>query len=342
MPPIKIKPSIAIPLFSLIVVALFFYIRVVNAEKMNVYYRVTMDTSVELRFSSNSSVDPDVIKEAVFDEIKRMENIFSRSIEESEISRINRMAGVSPVAVSPEMLAVLEMALQFTELTGGAFNPAIAPVIDAWGFFSQVYKIPSGSDLKNTLEVSDYRNVEIDYEQSTVFLSEKGMALELGGIAKGFIIDQAMAVLNNYGVEHAFINAGGDILLKGTKTDGSLWKIGVRNPREEEKIIAVFHVSEGAVVTSGDYERFFEEGGKRYHHILDPLTGYPAGELASVTVLAPSAVIADTLSTAIFILGPVQGINLVESLPEVEALLITPGLEIIQSGGLHDNVEVQF
>ena len=165
-------------------------------------------------------------------------------------------------------------------------------------------------------------------------------SLDLGGIAKGYIVDRGLALLAQAGVENAFLNAGGDIAILGTKPDGTPWRVGIRHPRGADHYIAVLSMTGGAVVTSGDYERTFEAGGQRYHHILDPSTGYPAGDLTSVTITAPTATEADALSTAVFVLGPERGLALVESLPGVEAVLVTRDLEIMVSTGLVGKIEL--
>jgi len=188
----------------------------------------------------------------------------------------------------------------------------------------------------------DYTVLEIDRELSTVYLPVTGMALELGGIAKGYIVDQTMQVLLAEGIEHAYVNAGGDIGLIGTKSDGSPWRIGVRHPRDANKIIAVLSASGGAVVTSGDYERAFIEAGISYHHILNPKTGMPARELTSVTIIAKTAIEADALSTTIFVLGPLKGMALIEQLTGVEGILITPDLQVLISSGLQGLVELEL
>lgn len=326
----------------LILVAIFFYLFLQHnfSGKLDVSYRTTMDTSVELRFVSGSRKESGQIRDAVFAEIERLEELFSRSISASEISQINSSAGLRPVPVSPEVIFVTEKAIAYAKMSSGAFDPTIAPLIDLWGFLGQVYRVPERAELEKVLPLIDYTLVEINAANATVYLPVRGMSLELGGIAKGFIVDQALQVLKKAGVEQAFINAGGDIGLIGTKPDGSPWRIGVRHPREENEIIAVLPAIGGAVVTSGDYERSFPVAGISYHHILDPASGMPSGELASVTIVAATVIEADALSTAVFVLGPVKGMALVEQLPGVEGILITPDLDILISSGLDGIVEL--
>lgn len=302
-------------------------------------YKMTMDTSVELRFSPGS-MPAEQLEEEVFAEIGRLEKLFSRTVEDSDVSRVNTAAGLNPVKVSPEVLYVTEQAVSYAELSEGSFDPTIAPLIDLWGFLGQDYRVPEQEELERAISFVDYTVLEIDRDSEALFLPRKQMGLELGGIAKGFIVDRAMEVLKQADVKHAFINAGGDIGLIGSKPDGEPWRIGITNPGETDQIIAVLSIKDSSVVTSGDYERSFEVAGEKYHHILDPETGMPADELASVTIAADTALLADVLSTAVFVLGPQKGLQLIEDLTEAEGVLITPDLEILVSSGLEDKIKI--
>lgn len=304
-------------------------------------YRVMMDTAVELRYAPPGGVKSDQVEQELYAEIERLELIFSRAIAGSEINLINHSAGISAVKVSPDFYLVIEKALSYAALSGGAFDPTIAPLTDLWGFFGQEYNIPDRSELENALRLVDFRQVDIDAGQLKIYLPLPGMGLELGGIAKGYIVDRALELLRDAGVEHAFVNAGGDIALIGPKPDGTPWRIGVRHPRRQNEIIAVIPAVGGAVATSGDYQRRFEEGDLYFHHLLDPESGQPARELVSVTVVAPTALEADALSTAVFILGPEEGMALLESLEGVEGILITPDLAVLLSRGLEGIVEIK-
>lgn len=335
-----IRPQYVIPVLFLLIIVVYFFPQARPINELHVYFRVAMDTSVELRFTSHSSNSAVEIERKVFAEIERLENIFSRSIESSDVSMINNSAGRRAVPVSAEVFYVAERGVDFARLSGGAFDPTIAPVIDLWGFPDQEYRVPAEGELKNILPLVDYTRIEFDREYSAICLPDDKMALELGGIAKGFIIDQVLQILGEAGVQHAFINAGGDIGLIGDHPDGKPWRIGVRHPREDDNIIAILPASGGAVVTSGDYERAFEEKGVMYHHILDPETGMPAGDLVSVTIMAETVIEADALSTAVFALGPERGMALIEELPGVEGILITNDIDILVSSGLKGVVEL--
>ncbi len=310
-----------------------------RSSQLHRYHSLLMDTDVELAFQTGSAREASAVQEAVFGEMVRLEGLLSRSREGSDIDRVNNRAGREPVVVNPETAAVAAAALHYASLSDGAFDPTVAPLLDRWGFLGREFRVPAPEELEAVLPLVDYTRVELDPAAGRIYLPRKGMSLDLGGIAKGYIVDRGMALLREAGIRHAFLNAGGDIALLGGKPDGTPWRIGVRHPREPGECIAVLSLEGGAVVTSGDYERLFTAGGRSYHHILDPRSGYPAAELASVTVLAGTAMEADALSTAVFVLGPERGLSLVESLSGVEALLITVDLEMITSTGLDGRVE---
>ena len=310
-----------------------------SSNNLHVISRLTMETSIEVRLTDGRNESAEEIAEKIFAEIERLEKLFSRSIQGSDIGMINSSAGLHPVQVSEEVFYVTERAIDFATLSDGAFDPTIAPLIDIWGFLGQEFRVPSEKELENSIALVDYNKIELNKEQSAIYLPDARMSMELGGIAKGFIVDRALQVLTETGVQNAFINAGGDIGLIGSSPGGDPWKIGVRHPRDN-KIIAVLPASGGAVVTSGDYERAFEEDGARYHHILNPRTGRPAIDLISVTIIAETVIEADALSTTVFVLGPARGMALIEELPGVEGILITPDLEILVSSGLEGIVEL--
>ncbi len=329
-----------IPVLLILFLIGYIFFQQLQTDDLYLSYKMTMDTMVELRFSESSAKPGSQIEEEVLNEIERLEMLFSRSIDTSDVSRINAAAGKTPVQVSDEVLYVTGRAVKYAEVSDGKFDPTVGPLVDLWGFLGQEYRVPSAAEVENVLPLVDYNLVEIAPEQSAVYLTQENMVLELGGVAKGYIVDRALEILNASGVEHAFINAGGDIGLIGSNPDGDPWRIGGTHPREHGEIIAVISASGGSVVTSGDYQRSFEEDGIKYHHILDPDTGLPARKLASVTIIAETATEADALSTAVFVLGPDKGLDLIEKLPTAEGILITPEIEILVSSGLEGLVEL--
>ncbi len=336
-----LKPIYIIPLLILVLLFGYYYMRTFYAVNTFTYTHMTMDTVAELRFQARGARAAEEIRDEVFAEIERLEELFSRSIPESDVSRINNNAGQKPVKVSPEVFYVTEQALEYAEMSDGVFDPTVAPLTDLWGFFSdQEYRVPEAEEIEDTLPLVDYSLVELDPEEQTVYLPVSGMGLELGGIAKGFIVDQSLEILIDAGVESAYVNAG-DIGLLGTRPDGEPWRIGVRNPRDERDMIAVLSLQDTGVDTSGDYERSFEEDGVKYHHILNAKTGMPAMELASVTVLSETTMEADVLSTLAFILGPEAGLNLIEEKEGIEGVFVTPELDITYTSGLQDKIDLE-
>lgn len=328
----------------IIITAVFIVAGIVAAIsrlKLYEYRELLMDTDVSLQLYVGGAGKAGRIKGEIFGEMRRLEQLLSYTDAEGDVMKINRAAGKGPVQVSPETVEVARTAMRYAGLCRGAFDPTVAPLLELWGFLGEHFRVPGAAEIEETAALIDYSLIEIDAAAGTVYLPRPGMALELGGIAKGFIVDRGLELLSRAGVRHALINAGGDIGILGPKPDGSPWRIGVKHPRRKGDLIALIPWSaKGAVVTSGDYERFFEEDGVRYHHILDPREGYPASGLLSVTVTAPTVVEADALSTAIFVLGPQRGLALVESLSDVEALLVTPQLDLLISSGLQGIVEL--
>jgi len=260
--------------------------------------------------------------EAAFMDIDRLTNRFEQS---SEISTVNSKAGVVPVKVSADVFAMVETSMQWSDKTDGAFNILIGNVMDLWGFGTENPAVPTEEALVEALTRTDYHKIVLDEKNSTIYLPEKGMVIDLGGVAKGYATDKAVAALKDLGIENALINAGGNVYVLGKRADGTPWKVGVRDPQDPEEIKKVLQGRDTAFVSSGDYQRYFEADGIRYHHILDPADGYPARASAGTTIIMKSATIADILSTSLFVKGPGEGINLAEKFIEVDAAMIITG-----------------
>lgn len=281
-----------------------------------------MDTYVSIRALGPN---PREAVSAAFDEMRRIEALTSRFVAGSDVSRIAQGAGGDPVQVSDETLMLLEKAQRCSELSGGAFDVTIGPVVDAWGFGTDNPHVPDASTLARSLSLVSWRALELNPADGTVRLPLPGMSIDLGGIAKGYAADRAGLVLRDHGIRHALIDAGGNIVAVGTRPDGKPWRIGIRDPRGEspaDTIGPVIDVQDETVVTSGDYERFLLVDGERYHHIFDPATGKPANLARSATVIAKDSYDADMLATAVFVLGPAEGLKLVEGLDDVCAMVV--------------------
>jgi thiamine biosynthesis lipoprotein len=296
-----------------------------------------MDTMVEITVVSKSANQAEKAIDAAFEEIRRLERLLSFWTEESEIALIYKNAGKSPVAVSPETFDIIRKSLYVSEKTRGAFDPTVGPVIRLWDFWEK--KRPETSELEKKLQLVDYRAIKLTSNESTAYLSQEGMSFDTGGIAKGYSADRAADVLMKMGIKAGLVSVAGDIKAFGRKPDGKGWHVGIRDPRSENsaELIASIELMDEAISTSGDYERYFIEEGIRYHHILDPRTGYPAQGCMSVTVIAKDTVMTDGFSTGIFVLGPEKGLQLLEELG-FEGIIIESDGKRFVSKGIKDRV----
>ncbi len=281
---------------------------------------VAMTTPIELVFWEENQQKAETISQEVFKEFDRIEQQMSRYIETSELSRINRLAFKEAVIVSPALFSVLNSAVGISKLSQGAFDITFASVGYMYDFRKKLK--PNNNEIQKNLDLFHYQNILLDDEKHSVRFTKKGILLDLGGIAKGYSVDQGIAILKKHGITSAHLSAGGDMRLLGDKR-GAPWIIGIKNPRDESKQSIVLPLSNTAVSTSGDYERFFmDEKGERVHHILSPKTGKPVKGMMSVTILANDAITSDGLSTAVFVLGVKDGLALINTLNGIDAILI--------------------
>ena len=286
-----------------------------NKERIFKKDRILMDTLVAITVVSDSKDTAEKAIDAAFSEIEYLEKLSNHYSPDSEITRINRNAGISEVKVSHDILKLLEKALYVSENTEGAFDVTIGPVIALYDFHKKI--IPDNGMIKKNLSLVNYRDIIINSDRSTVFLKRKGMLIDLGGIAKGYAADKAAETLIKQGVRSGLVAVAGDIKAFGLKPDGEPWKIGIRNPDAKDKeddIMATIELEDMAISTSGDYERFFLLGGKRYHHLLNPKTGLSSQECRSVSIITKEGAYTDAFATGIFILGPEQGVKVLEKL----------------------------
>ena len=275
--------------------------------------------------------------QVAFDEIKRLEQLLSTWRSDSELSRVNQEAGRRPVQVSPETLELVTRSLELGRLTLGGFNIALGPAIEAWSVLER-QRIPDERELQRLKPLVDWTRIQVNKEARTIYLPHTGMRIDVGGIGKGYAADRAVAEMKRVGVMGGVVALSGDIKAFGVLPDRKGFPVGIKHPRREEELIAMIDLSDEAVSTAGDYERFFERDGVRYHHILDPHTLQPARTCQSVTVIAKEGTVADGLDTGIFVLGPEQGMALVERLPGVEAIIIDQEGKITVSSGLRSRL----
>jgi thiamine biosynthesis lipoprotein len=302
-----------------------------RGEAMSTVIAVTLPASDDARTAAG----------AVIGLFQRLEGDLSEWREGSSLAEVNRRAGGEPVEVPPDLLALVERSLEIAERTGGAFDPTWAALWGVWDFQAEEPEVPDLEAIAEAAARVDWRKVELIREAGTIRLPEPGMKIGLGGIAKGYALDRAAELLRSRGHRDFLIVAGGQVYAGGRRGDRP-WRIGVRDPRgDATDAFALLDLDGGlSSSTSGDYESYFEIGGVRYHHILDPRTGRPTRGLTSATVISPDATLADALSTALMVLGPDRGLALAEEWPEVEAVLVGEGGALVTTSGLAGRLEV--
>lgn len=276
----------------------------------------------------------------IFSRIKQIEEKMTTRNPNSEIFNLNANAGNKEITLSKDTYHVLKEAVAFSNMTGGAFDPTIGPLVKLWGFDSRDLKVPPDESIERKLTLVDYRLLELENnkETFTAMLQRDGQAVDLGGIAKGYAGDEAKRILLNHGIKRGIINLGGNIIAVGTKEDGIPWRIGIQNPMAPRgTFLGILELADKAVVTSGGYERSFVAAGKRYHHIIDPQTGYPSESgLLSVTIISERGLVSDALSTGVFVMGLHKGMELIESLKGIEAVFVTGDKKVFVTKEIQD------
>ncbi len=285
--------------------------------------RFLLGTVVEIHVKDRDRKKAEEAILQAFNEIERVEHLFSTFDPESPVSKINS-GDKKLIVVDPEIYRVMEISDSLWRLSHGAFDAALNNLIDLWGFDSEHPSLPPGTKIKEALEQSGWDNIILIGNNS--FIRSKEVGLNFSSIAKGYAVDKAIEVLGKYGITDALVNAGGDV-----KTIGYNWTVGIQHPRNPKGLIAKIKPDGLAVGTSGDYEKFFTVNGKRYNHLLNPKTGYPSDSLMSVTVLCKDCTTADALATTVFVLGPYEGMKLIEKLPGAEGMIMNKEGEIIYS-----------
>lgn len=299
--------------------------------------QMQMGTLVKITAVAQSESVAQAAATAGFAEIRRLEEILSTWIPTSELSRVNASAGVMPVHVSPETLTVVQRAIQAAEMTDGGFNIAIGPVVDVWNV-TDGRRIPTESELEALRSLVDLQAVHVDVREQTIYLGKAGMRIDVGGIGKGYAADQAITAMKKTGASAGVVALSGDIKTFGQLPGGKRFPVGIQHPRQEGSVLVWIDLQDEAISTAGDYERFFERDGIRYHHILDPRTLQPARSCQSVTVVAREGIWADGLDTGIFVMGVESGMRLVEALPDVEAIIVDDEGLVHVSSGLRDRI----
>lgn len=298
-----------------------------------------MGTVVKLTLYEGGS---EKILDKAFERMEQIEDLVSANKEETELDKLNKNAGISPVKLSDTSYEIIDKALYYSEISKGGYDLTIGPLVKLWSIGLPEAKVPTQQEIDETIDKIDYSKVEVNPKTKEVFLKEEGMMLDLGSIAKGYAADEVVEILGDEGVESAIIDLGGNIYAMGLKEGNKNWRIGIQNPFDDRgSVVGAVEISNKTVVTSGVYERYIEEDGVKYHHILNPKTGYPYDtEIQGVSIIADKSIDADSLSTLVFTKGIEEGLELVESLEGIDAIFVTNKKEVYISEGLRDNFKI--
>ncbi|MBI3569553.1 MAG: FAD:protein FMN transferase [Gammaproteobacteria bacterium] len=292
-----------------------------------------MGTAVRVELWADDKAAGEAAITAVMAEMHRIDREMSPYKPESELSRINREAADHPVPISAEMFDILSRSIEFSKLSGGAFDITFSSVGYMYDYRHHIK--PTDKEIEQALPGINYRHMLLDAQKRTVKFARPGVRIDLGGIGKGYAVDNSIALLKKRGITHAIVTAGGDSRVLGDRR-GRPWMVGIRDPRRKDNVVAVLPLINSAISTSGDYERYFEVDGVRYHHILNPKTGRSATGVHSVSVIGPDATTTDGLTKPVFILGPEKGLRLIESIPGVDAVIVDANGKMFYSSGLQN------
>lgn len=302
----------------------------------------------ESQFLFNTIVDVTIISrdhpqnaiDTAFGAIKDVDRLMNLYNKDSEVANINKNATSFPIKISSDTFWVINKSIEFSELSKGAFDVSIEPLVELWGFGKGKNRIPLESELQKKMSLVNYNNIILNKSDSSIYLNKMGMKIDLGAIAVGYAVDKAVKNLKDIAIENALINAGGEIYALGSPPKKKAWKVGIQHPRRKNELLGTIDLKNKAISTSGDYENYFEENGKRYCHIINAKTGQPVNGVMSVTVIADSTIDADALSTALMLMKPEEAIRLVKNLKNVECLIITgtneKDMKILQSNDMKD------
>lgn len=300
-----------------------------------------MSTMVEMKVYGEEEEAEEVIEDS-FARMREIENNMTRTQKDSVISEINDKSGKEAVEVDDSILEVLKTSIEYAEMTEGKFDPTIGPLVSLWGIGTEDARVPEQEEIDEARELVNYKWLEIDEKKNLVELTKEDMEIDLGAIAKGYAADEVKNIVEESSIESAFVNIGGNVMVIGSKTDGSDWKIGIQDPRiERGNVMGSINLKNKTVVTSGNYERYFEEDDKIYHHILDPDTGRPArNNLLGVSIVTENSMKADAISTSVFLMGLKDGREFVENMEGVEALFITEEEKVVLTSGLKGRFDI--
>lgn len=282
--------------------------------------------------SDSASAEANI--DEIISEITRIENLISDWKPTSQVSEVNAHAGIRPVKVDREVFDLTQRAVSLSELTGGAFDISFAAMDRIWKFDGSMTKMPTAEAISKSVQKVGYQNIILDKVNMTIFLKNKGMKIGFGALGEGYATDQCRAMMLKKGIKAGIVNGSGDMSAWGKQPDGSDWVIGITDPNRQGELFAVVPLRQGAVVTSGSYEKFVVFNNKRYSHIINPATGYPATGLTSVTVFGPNAEKANGFSTSLMVMGKDAGMKLINNFPEFSCIMITDEGRVLTSANL--------
>ncbi|MEM5564884.1 FAD:protein FMN transferase [Psychroserpens sp. AS72] len=321
---------------SIIILVLFLYFQA-GAQITHKRTLKLMGSRFDITVVAKDTILADSYIDLAVSEITRIEQLISSWDPKSQTSEINKNAGVKPVVVDKELFDLIQRAQSISKLTDGAFDISYASMDKIWKFDGSMSQMPSEADIKISVEKVGYKNIVLDASKSSVYLRKKGMKIGFGAIGKGYAADKAKALLIEKGVVSGIINASGDMNTWGNQINGEEWKVAITNPLDKNKAFALLPITNGAVVTSGNYEKQVTFNGIRYSHIIDPRTGYPSSGIVSVTVFAPKAELADALATSVFVMGKDVGLNRINQLPNIECIIIDEKGNLFTSNSIEIN-----
>ncbi|WP_455543170.1 FAD:protein FMN transferase [Intestinibacter sp.] len=331
-------------IIAIIAICFFIYIFKGNFNKgdySQTYYDLNTVSQITL-YNVKKSDSEKILKECG-NILLNIDNTMSKTREYSEVSQINQKAGEEYIKVSDETFKVIKTAIHFSDISNGVFDISIGPIVDLWGIGTDNAKVPNKEEIQEKLALVNYKNISLNEENKSVKLNKKGMEIDLGGIAKGYTADKLAQYLREQNVDSAIINLGGNVFTLGEKAKDTPFKVGIQDPTSEDGTsIGNISVSDKSVVTSGIYERYLEQDGVIYHHMIDPSTGYPfENNLSSVTIISSSSLVGDGLSTTTFGLGLEKGMKLIESLDNTDAIFITKDKKVYTTSNLKGKLNLK-
>lgn len=293
-----------------------------------------MGSRFDITVVASTELEGDKYIDLAVQEITRIEKLISSWDSKSQTSEVNNNAGIKAVKVDRELYDLVKRAIRISQLTDGAFDITYASMDKIWKYDGSMKEMPSQDEISSSISTVGYHNLVLNDIDHSIFLKLKGMKMGFGGIGKGYAADMAKKLLQSRGVIAGIINASGDMNTWGKQINGEEWKVAITNPLDKNKAFALLPITDGAVVTSGNYEKFVNFNGKRYSHIIDPRTGYPSTGIISATVFAPKAELADALATSVFVMGKEVGLNRINQLPQIECIIIDEQGNIFTSNNI--------